>query len=152
MRRPEIGSEMGQAVADDDELWTRVRGVLDVPLHRFLGIELVDPERPAAGVRLQVADEAVNNAGVLHGGILAALLDVASYLAVLPSLALGENAVTHDISTSLMRSVPADSRLEVAGTVVRRGRSLVFLRAEATLGEAVVAIGQVTKSVVPVTG
>ena len=33
---------------------------------------------------------ALNNAGLLHGGIVAALLDVASYLRLLPELADGE--------------------------------------------------------------
>jgi uncharacterized protein (TIGR00369 family) len=120
--------------------------VLDIPLHRFLGVELVDPARPEAGIAFTVLEPAVNNAGVLHGGIITALLDVACYLALLPSLAAEENAVTHDITASLMRSVPHGARVELAGTVVRRGRSVVFLRAEATVDGAVVAAGQITKT------
>ncbi len=55
----------------------RVATVLDIPLHRFLGIRLVDPDRPAAGIVLDVQEPALNNAGVLHGGLVPALLDVA---------------------------------------------------------------------------
>jgi len=66
----------------------RVRGVLDVALHRFLGITLVDPDDPARGITLVVGDEAVNNTDVLHGGIVTALLDVACYLTLLPQLTL----------------------------------------------------------------
>lgn len=134
-----------------DELTARVRGVLDVPLHRSLGLELVDPKRPEAGVCLRVGRQALNNAGVLHGGILTALLDVASYLTLLPALTPSENAVTHDISASLMRSVVADSQLHVSASIVRRGRSLAFLRAEATVGGVAVAVGQITKSVLSAT-
>lgn len=121
-------------------------GVLDIPLHRFLRIQLVDPDEPARGLRLHVGAEAVNNADVLHGGILTALLDVACYLAVLPHLGPGENAVTHDMSASILRPVPAGSDVLVAGEVVRIGRSLVFARSEATASDRAVAIATVTKS------
>jgi hypothetical protein len=33
----------------------RVQAVPDIPLHRFLGITLVDPGNPAAGICFQVA-------------------------------------------------------------------------------------------------
>lgn len=135
-----------------DELAARVEKVLEVPLHRFLGVELLDPADPAAGIALDVAGPAMNNAGVLHGGIMGALLDVASYLAVLPHLAEGENAVTHDVAASLVRGVPQGARLEVRGEVVRRGRGVAFLRSEATVEGVVVATGQVTKSVVQLRG
>lgn len=95
-------------------------------------------------------EPALNNADVLHGGIVTALLDVASYLAILPALAPGENAVTHDVTASLIRSVPRDAHVHMAGTVVRRGRTLAFLRAEARVDDAVVATAQVTKSIVAV--
>ena len=126
----------------------RIAAVLDIPLHRFLGVELLDPQMPAAGIAFSVGDAAVNNAEVLHGGIVTALLDVACYLALVPDLGPGENAVTHDVSASLMRSVPRDARVQVVGEVVRRGRSIVFLRAQATVDGTVVAAGQVTKTMV----
>jgi uncharacterized protein (TIGR00369 family) len=126
----------------------RVAGVLNIPLHRFLGITLRDPAHPAAGIVLDVEEPALNNAGVLHGGIVTALLDVACYLALLPELAPEENAVTHDVTASLMRAVPRGARLHLSASVIRRGRSIVFLRAEATVDGAVVAAGQVTKTLV----
>ena len=127
----------------------RVQGVLDIPLHRFLGVELLDPADPAAGIWFPVGVPAQNQVRLLHGGVVTALLDVASYLALLPHLADDEHAVTHDQSVSLLRPVSADRRVEVVGTVLRRGRSVAFLRAEATVEGTVVATAQVTKSVVP---
>ena len=64
----------------------RVQAVLDIPLHRFLGVRLLDPADPAAGISFPVAEAAQNQAAVLHGGVVTALLDVASYLALLPHL------------------------------------------------------------------
>jgi len=127
----------------------RVRSVLAIELHRFLGIRLADPARPAAGIVLPVGDAAVNNAEVLHGGIVTALLDVASYLAILPLLDDGRNAVTHDVAASLIRPVPRGAEVHLAGEVVRMGRTLAFLRAQATIGDDVVATAQVSKAIVP---
>lgn len=129
------------------DLADRVASVLAIPLHRFLGVRLRRPDDPAAGITVDVGDAARNNADVLHGGVVTALLDVACYLALLPELAAGENAVTHDLTASLLRPVALGSQLQLTGTVVRRGRTVAFLRAEATVEGVVVAFGQVTKTV-----
>ncbi|MGY1769979.1 PaaI family thioesterase [Blastococcus sp. SYSU D00813] len=134
---------------DDDVLAARVRGVLEVPLHRWLGLQLADPADPRAGVVLPVGPQALNNAAVLHGGLVSALLDVTAYLRLLPELAAGENAVTHDATSSLLRPVAEGARVHLHAEVVRRGRTLVFLRSEAQVDGRTVAFGQVTKSVVP---
>jgi uncharacterized protein (TIGR00369 family) len=136
-----VVSESGQAA--------RVQAVLDIPLHRFLGVELLDPAEPAAGISFPVADAAQNQAALLHGGVVTALLDVASYLALLPHLDDGEHAVTHDLSVSLLRPVGADERVDAAGSVLRRGRAVAFLRAEARVDGRTVAAAHVTKSIIP---
>ena len=125
-----------------------VQAVLDIPLHRFLGVELRDDADPSAGIRFPVGTAAQNPAGMLHGGVVYALLDVASFLALLPSLADGEHAVTHDVSASLLRPVRAGATVDVTATVLRRGRAVAFMRAEATVEGQLVATGQVTKTVI----
>lgn len=136
-------------MSDDDVLADRVRSVLEVPLHRWLGLELADPADPRAGAVLPVGPRALNNAAALHGGLVYALLDVAAYLRLLPELSAGENAVTHDATSSLVRPVPEGARLHLRAELVRRGRTLAFLRSEAVVDGRTVAFGQVTKSVVP---
>jgi uncharacterized protein (TIGR00369 family) len=135
-------------VPSETETATRVQGILDIPLNRFLGMELRDAADPSAGVWFPVGRTAQNQAAVLHGGVVTTLLDTACYLALLPQLADDEHAVTHDLTASLLRSVAADKRVDVVGSVLRRGRSVAFLRAEATVDGEVVAAAQVTKSVV----
>jgi uncharacterized protein (TIGR00369 family) len=130
-------------------LAARVQAVLDIPLHRFLGMQLRDPAEPSAGIWFPVDRPAQNQAAVLHGGVVYTLLDVAAFLALLPELSDSEHAVTHDLSVSLIRPVAAEARVDVIGSVVRRGRTVAFLRAEASVDGAVVAAAQVTKSVVP---
>ena len=131
-----------------DHVAARVASVFDIPLHRYIGIRLVDDTDPAAGIVLPVEEPVLNNVGVLHGGIIPALLDVSCYLALLPQLDAGQNAVTHDVTASLLRPVSAGRRVEMRGEVVRRGRAVAFLRAEATVDGVAVAYGQVTKTVV----
>ena len=130
----------------------RVQAVLDIPLHRFLGVRLLEPGDPAAGISFSVGEAAQNQAAVLHGGVVTALLDVAGYLALLPHLDDAEHAVTHDLSVSLLRPVRADQQVAVVGSVLRRGRALAFLRAEASVDGRTVATAQVTKSIVPAPG
>ena len=126
----------------------RVQSVLDIPLNRFLGMLLRDPADPSAGVWFPVGPAAQNQAAVLHGGVVTTLLDTASYLALLPSLSDAEHAVTHDLTVSLLRPVAADRRVDITATVLRRGRAVAFMRAEATVDGELVAAAQVTKSVV----
>ena len=125
-----------------------VARVLDIHLHRELGLELLTVNDGRAGLQLVVGPAAVNNADMLHGGIVYAVLDVAAYLATLTRLAPGENAVTHDIHVSVMRPVVRGATVTVTGAVRRRGRSLIFAEAEASVGDRTVATGRVTKSVV----
>ncbi|MCA0143771.1 PaaI family thioesterase [Blastococcus sp. LR1] len=127
----------------------RVQAVLDIPLHRFLGVELRDEQDPASGIRFQVGTASENPAQLLHGGVVYALLDVASFLALMPTLGPGEHAVTHDVAASLLRPVSSGATVDIVGTVLRRGRAVAFLRAEATVDGVLVATGQVTKTVIP---
>jgi uncharacterized protein (TIGR00369 family) len=136
-------------VPSDDALASRVQAVLDIPLHRFLGIDLCRPDDPSAGIWFPVDSPALNPASMLHGGVIYTVLDVAAYLALLPHLADGENAVTHDLTASLLRPVPAGARVDVSASVLRRGRAVAFLRTEAWVDGQLVATGQVTKTVIP---
>ena len=132
----------------ETETAARVGAVLDIPLNRFLGVRLRDPADPASGLWFPVGPSAQNQAGVLHGGVVTTLLDTASYLALLPRLSDAEHAVTHDQTVSLLRPVAADARVDVTATVLRRGRAVAFMRAEAVVDGELVATAQVTKSVV----
>ena len=47
-----------------------------------------------------------NDVGVLHGGVVTALRNVPCYPALLPELADGGNAVTHDLVVGTSSRVP----------------------------------------------
>jgi uncharacterized protein (TIGR00369 family) len=136
-------------VVPSELLAARAQVVLDMPLHRLLGMRLRDPADPSAGLWFPVTGPAVNQAGLLHAGVVYTLLDIAALLALFPHLSAEEHAVTHDLTVSVLRPVAAEERVDVTGSVLRRGRAVAFLRADATVGGGLVAAAQVTKSVVP---
>lgn len=127
----------------------RVTAVLDLPLHRFLGVSLIDPNDPAAGASFPVDGPAQGPGGWLHGGVVYALLDMTCYLALLPRLAADKIAVSHAVNISLMKGVPGGSTVQLTAEVMRLGRSLSFLRAEAHADGHLVAAATITKSIIP---
>lgn len=119
-----------------------------LPLHRFLGlcIDALEPGRARA--HAMIHDDLANVAGVLHGGAIYALLDNVAYLSVVPLLADGQNATTHDLHVSVMRPTRVGETLRLEGRVRRFGRTLVFCEAEAHVDGKLTATARVTKSLV----
>ena len=127
----------------------RVQEALDVPLHRWLDLELAESGDPRSGVVLQVRGPYLDQAGLLHGGLLTALLDVAASLRLLPELGEGEGAVTHSSSVSLLRPVPEGARLLLRADLLGKDRRMAYLRCAAAVAGEPVAMGQVTMALVP---
>jgi uncharacterized protein (TIGR00369 family) len=132
----------------DSRFDARVPAILGIPFHQFLGMELRDADDPAAGIWFPVGPPTLNPVGLLHAGVIYSLMDVACFLALIRHLGDDEHAVTHDLTVSLLRPVSPGKRVDITGTVLRRGRQVAFMRADATVDGQVVAAAQVTKSVV----
>jgi acyl-coenzyme A thioesterase PaaI-like protein len=139
-------TRLGQAGRVDH--LTRAQRALDVPLASALGLRLLDEADPAAGCRLEVAGLVDNGAGAAHASALGAALELAGYLAVAPTLADDEHAVTVMSSVTLVGAARAGERVEVRARLDRRTRRLAFLGAVATVDGATVARATLTKSVV----
>lgn len=125
--------------------------ILAAPLHAGARLRIVEQADGLARVRFDVTPLISGPTGMLHGGVLYALLDTACYLALLPALD-GHDAVSHDAHFSIVRPVDAGSTVEIRSSVERKGRNLAFLRAQAfrvVEGQEfpLVALGTVTKTV-----
>lgn len=123
--------------------------VAEVEFHRYLGLSIDRVEAGSATLTVPPGTAAANNVGLLHGGILYALLDVVVYLAAMPLLDPTTNAVTHDVHCSVLRPGKAADGVRFEGRVLRAGRSLIFGESEAFCADRLVARATVTKSVVP---
>lgn len=118
------------------------------PIHRWIGAELIDPDRPEAGARFTVGPNTEGRPGTLNGGFISMLLDSVAYLALAPTLAEGETALSHDIHISLLRGVAVGQVVELTGRVVQQGRRVAFIDAVASVEGRAVATGRITKTVV----
>ena len=91
-----------------------------------------------AGARLGlVTTDALSNiGGVVHGGALATLADVALFV-IAGGGRVDRSAVTLTLNTTFVAPAPLGRFLVASGRVVRGGRSIVFVDGEVTDGEAV---------------
>jgi uncharacterized protein (TIGR00369 family) len=125
-----------------------VAAVLELPLHKAVGIQLIDANDAARGIYVDVGEKNVNPLGKLHGGIVPLLLDIASYLAAAELFEPGTDAVTASNSVSLLRPVHDGQQVKVTAEVDRLGRNAFFLTARATCDDQLVATGQIVKAVI----
>src|SRR5207248_10580473 len=117
----------------------------DVPLLRLLDARLRDPARVADGLQMTVGPPSLNAAGVLHGGAINTLLDVAAYLAVVPLLSPEEEALTHGFSASYLASASPGHAITARGELLRRTRRLAFVSSRVRSETEVIALASVTK-------
>ncbi len=95
----------------------------------FLGIELEEVRTDYARMRLTYRPEFRQPAGVIHGGVLATMIDTV----VVPAVGGGYDEpralFTIDMSLRFLTAVVDDDMI-AEGWVVQRGRSIVFCDAE----------------------
>lgn len=93
------------------------------PFHRWLALELESADASGAVVAIRWRDELVSRAEppIMHGGIVAALIDVAGLYAVLA--AGGAVRSTAYLHVDYHKSVPPGP-VKVRSKVIRLGRSL----------------------------
>lgn len=95
----------------------------------FLGLELEELREDYARLKLGFREHLNQPAGVVHGGVIATLIDTA----VVPAIGSGyddrPDLLTIDMQIQYMGAVIGKD-MYVEGWVAKRGRSVVFARAE----------------------
>lgn len=100
-----------------------------VAFAKLLGIKLDSIEPGEATLSLQIRDDFKQNAGVVHGGVIASLVDSATAFAILPLLKPDERSTTVDLTISYLRPLIAGSMVAHA-KVLRAGQRLIAVSAE----------------------
>jgi uncharacterized protein (TIGR00369 family) len=100
-----------------------------VPFAKFLGIQLESIEPGRATMSLQIREELKQNAGIVHGGVVASLIDSATAFAILLLLKDDERTTTVDLTISYLRPL-IDGKISATAKVVRAGGRIVVLSAE----------------------
>ncbi|EKV27625.1 hypothetical protein C882_1471 [Caenispirillum salinarum AK4] len=118
--------------------------------HRWAG--MTAPERAADGsvsVTIKAEGEAVMPFGGLHGGVLTGLYEFPALAALLPELAPDEWAVTADVHARNIGAVRTGDTVTITGRLVKRGRGIAFVEAEARVSDRLVGRASITKAIVP---
>ena len=86
-------------------------------------------EESSLTLRCRVQAWELNPYGIVHGGVVASMLD--TVLGVLVNIVCNTLAVTVSLQTSFLRSAQAGDSVIVAGKIVYRGKSIVHCEAKA---------------------
>jgi uncharacterized protein (TIGR00369 family) len=100
-----------------------------VPYAKFLGLRLDSIEPGRATMSLEIREELKQNAGVVHGGVVASLIDSATAFAILPLLKEDERTTTVDLTISYLRPLISGT-ISATARVVREGGRIVVLSAD----------------------
>jgi uncharacterized protein (TIGR00369 family) len=119
---------------------------LDNSALESLGVQITGWSEGRVELALPVAPNMLNRSGVVHGGIICALLDASTGYSGLysPDWSTMLHAVTLSLTTNFLAN-GIGHMLTASGQVERRGRSIFFSRGEVWLdGTLLVATGMAT--------
>jgi uncharacterized protein (TIGR00369 family) len=97
-----------------------------IPFADLCGIESIGEADGLTRLRVTLAPEHGNNIGIVHGGLVATLLDIA--MGTASRLAAGAPVMTVDMHVAYM--AVGHGVLIGEGRVVRSGRSIIFAEAD----------------------
>jgi uncharacterized protein (TIGR00369 family) len=115
--------------AERVEHWSRFGKWNTVYFPQLLGLQLEEVRLDYARMRLPYKPEFRQPAGVVHGGVIATLLDTVVVPAVGAAYEVQPQLFTIDMQLRFLAPV-VDEDMVAEGWVVRRGRQIVYLDAE----------------------
>jgi uncharacterized protein (TIGR00369 family) len=104
----------------------------------YLGLELEEVRADYARMRLRYKPEFRQPAGVVHGGVIATMIDTVVVPAVGSGYPEPRELFTIDIALRFLAPIIEDD-IVAEGWVVRRGRSIVYCDAEVRSGAGTLA-------------
>lgn len=108
----------------------RIREAFErVPFVHLLKVELGEVKRGAASLHLEVRDELRQNNGVVHGGVIASLVDTAAAFAIITSLEKDQTTTTVDLTIHYLRPL-LTGRVTAQARVLRAGRRILTIRVD----------------------
>ncbi len=103
------------------------------PFHAALGLEVASADPGEVRLVFEATPEHRNLQGLVHGGVLATLADVAMGLAVRTAIPRGRRHVTVEMTVHFLRPATTGP-ITATGSVVRVGSTIAF--AEASVSDA----------------
>jgi|SRR6476660_1644154 len=113
-----------------DEQRRRVEHARDsVPFLKLLGAEVETVAPGSATLLLPLRAELMRNDNIVHGGVMASLIDSAFAFAIIPILGEGERTVTVDLTIHYLRPL-SSGVARASARVVRAGRRVITVSAD----------------------
>jgi acyl-CoA thioesterase len=97
-----------------------------VPFAQLLGIGIREISRGYAVLSIEVRDELRQNHGVVHGGVIASIIDTASAYAVATLLDKSEVTTTIDLTVHFLEAMTG-GQAEARAKILREGRRVVVI-------------------------
>jgi len=116
------------------------------PFHSGFGLSVEDASEGSVRLGWRAGPEHLNLQGLVHGGVLATLADVAMGLAVRTAVQPGRRHVTIELTIHYVRPA-SQGDIEVLGHVIRVGSQIGFAEADVLQGDRLLARGSGTYSV-----
>jgi uncharacterized protein (TIGR00369 family) len=115
-----------------NSLKTLEKTIPHAPFHRHLGAKFSAVRKGRAEVRLKIRREFLQVEGVVQGGVIASLADMAAVYTIHPGLAEGETMTSVEFKLNFL--APAREGVLVAkARTVKRGRSIALAEADVFL-------------------
>jgi len=112
--------------------WFRSHWQNGVAFNRFCNISIQQWDADGVQILLPCVDHLCSHEGILHGGVVSALLDTTATGAVISGhdFTLGSRLTTISLNVQFLASSPGEDLLGI-GQCIRRGRSVNFAEARA---------------------
>ena len=125
---PMIGAHAMRDLSGREYLQAMIDGRLPLaPIGGLMAMTAVSVGEGTVEFRCQPDESAYNPIGVVHGGLVCALLDSVAACAVHSTLPLGKGYTSIEIKVSYLRAVTAASgTLTATGTLVKGGSRVAF--------------------------
>lgn len=121
-----------------EAIWSKFGKWDTVWFPTFLGVEVEELRQDYARMRLPYRPEFRQPAGVVHGGVIASMIDTV----VVPAVGSGydepRQMFTIDISLRFLAPIVEDD-IVAEGWITRRGRQIIYCDAEVSSGAGVLA-------------
>jgi uncharacterized protein (TIGR00369 family) len=111
-------------------MWRQLYAVNGARFPGLVGIVLEEVRTDYARMRLPFRDDLLQPGGIVHGGALATLLDTVVVPAIGSAYAEPRLLLTVDMHIQYLDAIAGEDAV-AEGWIEKRGRSLVFARAEA---------------------
>lgn len=123
-------------------------GALQDGYCRWAGLQLVDVSQHAASFAFRPHEAMLTPWTTLNGGLINAMVEFPSFIALLTALDPGELAVTNDVFIQHLRRMPGDVDYRMEGRLIQRGRTMAWTEVDVFAADRLVSMARITKSIV----